>query len=81
MGWLSTLDEPTRTRIRNIIGDQTSTYHGTKDGRGQWWVRVSPTTGRPRNVTLLRKLDGTTIREWPLLADGQLLDEHYQAPA
>lgn len=75
-GWLNTVPPEGRERIKAIMAQEDSdTGHGRhKTERGRWWVRLMPSTGTARDVTLLLKQDSGRTQEWPIMRKGELVE-------
>lgn len=61
--------------VEHIDRIMLQTEGRTSQGRGaslgsKWWVRVSPTTGQARDVTLIHRSTG---RSWPIMCNGRCL--------
>lgn len=73
--WLRQLTPDARNAVKAIVRAYPERMRGDKDRMNQWWLRCSPTTGIHRNVTLLRKVEGITVREYPIMCNGELVTE------
>lgn len=75
-GWLNTVPPEGRQRIKAIMTQEESDIgHGRhKREPGRWWVRLAPSTGTPRDVTLLLRQDSGRTREWPIMRKGELVE-------
>jgi hypothetical protein len=69
-GWLIGIQRQARREIRRIM---------ETEGKGwRWWVRVTPSVGRARDVTLILK--GRPDREWEIMVNGHVLDPVVETP-
>lgn len=69
-GWLNSLNPAERQAVREIREKVELGASMLRYGVDGWWVRLTPSTGTPKEVVLIHKhMDGTRS-EWKIEKDG-----------
>jgi len=76
--WLQNVPKEARDVIHSIIDDIEGFRPKPAHRPGsyyRWWVRLTPSTGIPRDVVLIAKSDfGAKDREWEIMKSGKLVE-------
>lgn len=69
--WLKMLSPEARAEVQRIVNSLDK--HRTGPAL-DWWIKYSPTTTTPRNVTLFRKVDGQIVWKRQIMLNGELCE-------